>query len=100
VFSTWNYVTDKPLALEVLRETLRKLPGTIYRAKGVIYTADEPQRRVVLQVVGRRVDISLQEEWGKRVPRTQIVVIGAAGSIDANLLEKTFASCISTAAAT
>src|SRR5208282_5816307 len=97
VFSTWSYETDQPLALEVLRETLRKLPGTIYRAKGVIYTADEPQRRVVLQVVGRRVDISLQDEWGQRVPRTQIVVIGAAGSIDANLLEKTFTSCISTA---
>jgi len=95
VFSTWSYETDQPLALEVLRETLRKLPGTIYRAKGVIYTADEPQRRVVLQVVGRRVDISLQDEWGQRVPRTQIVVIGAAGSIDANLLEKIFASCIS-----
>jgi len=97
MFSTWSYQTDLPLALEVLRETLRKLPGTIYRAKGVIYTADEPQRRVVLQVVGRRVDISLQEEWGQRVPRTQIVVIGAAGSIDANLMEKTFTSCISTA---
>jgi G3E family GTPase len=100
VFGTWSYETDQPLALEVLRETLRKLPGTIYRAKGVIYTADAPQRRVVLQVVGRRVDISLQEEWGQRAPRTQIVVIGAAGSLDANLLEKTFASCISTAATT
>jgi len=97
VFSTWSYETDQPLALETLRETLRKLPGTIYRAKGVIYTTDVPQRRAVLQVVGRRVDISLQEEWGQRVPRTQIVVIGAADSIDVNLLEKTFASCISAA---
>ena len=100
VFSTWSYETNQPLALEALRETMRKLPGTVYRAKGVIYAADEPKRRVVLQVVGRRVDISLQEEWGQRVPRTQIVVIGAANSIDANLLEKTIASCISTTAAT
>ena len=100
VFSTWSYQTDQPLALEALRETMRKLPGTVYRAKGVIYTADAPKRRAVLQVVGRRVDISLQEEWGQRAPRTQIVVIGAAGSIDASLLEKTFASCISTTAAT
>jgi G3E family GTPase len=100
VFSTWSYETDQPLALEALRETMRKLPGTVYRAKGVIYTTDAPQRRAVLQVVGRRVDISLQEEWGQRTPRTQIVVIGAAGSIDASLLEKTFASCISTATAT
>ena len=99
VFSTWSYETDRPLALEALREGMRKLPGTVYRAKGVVYTTDAPQRRAVLQVVGRRVDISLQDEWGQRAPRTQIVAIGAAGSIDASLLKKTFASCISAAAA-
>ncbi len=95
VFSTWSYETDQPLALEALRETMRKLPGSIYRAKGVVYNTEAPHRRAVLQVVGRRVDISLQEEWGQRPPRTQIVAIGAVGSIDASLLEKTFASCIS-----
>jgi G3E family GTPase len=99
VFSTWSYETDQPLALEALRQTLRKLPGSVYRAKGVVYSSDAPQRRAVLQVVGRRVDISIQEEWGQRAPRTQIVAIGAHGSIDAPLLERTFASCISPAAA-
>jgi G3E family GTPase len=99
MFSTWSYETDQPLALEALRETMRKLPGTVYRAKGVVYTTDAPERRAVLQVVGRRVDISLQDEWGQRTPRTQIVAIGAAGDIDASLLEKTIASCISTIAA-
>src|SRR5271157_4276274 len=28
VFSTWSYETDQPLALETLREAMRKLPGT------------------------------------------------------------------------
>ncbi len=99
VFSTWSFVTELPLKLESLRESLRKLPGSIYRAKGVIYSSDAPKHRAVLQVVGRRVDISIQEEWGQRERRTQIVAISAAGSIDAGLLEKTFASCISPAAA-
>ena len=95
MFSTWSYQTGRPLALEALRETMRKLPGTVYRAKGVIYTTDVPQRRAVLQVVGRRVDISVQDEWGQRARRTQITAIGAAGGIDVSLLESTFASCIS-----
>src|SRR5208337_470638 len=95
VFSTWSYETDRPLAVEALRETMRKLPGNVYRAKGVVYTTDAPKRRAVLQVVGRRVDISLQDDWGQRAPRTQIVAIGAAGSIDSRVMEKTFASCIS-----
>jgi hypothetical protein len=41
------------------------------------------------------VDISIQDPWGQRTPRTQIVAISAAGSIDASLLENTLASCIS-----
>ena len=98
-FSTWSYETDRPLSLEALREAVRKLPGNIYRAKGVIYSSDAPQQPAVLQVVGRRVDISLQDKWGRRTPRTQIVAIGGAGGIDASLLENTFASCISVAAA-
>jgi G3E family GTPase len=98
VFSTWSFESEQPMVLEALREKLRKLPGTIYRAKGFVYSRDAPRRRAVLQVVGRRVDISIEEEWGERAPRTQIVAIGAAGSIDASLLKKTFASCISGAA--
>jgi G3E family GTPase len=99
-FSTWSYETNRPLSLDALREAARKLPGNIYRAKGIVYTADAPEQPAVLQVVGRRVDISLQDDWGKRAPRTQIVAIGAAGSIDANLLEETFASCSVTFAGT
>jgi G3E family GTPase len=99
MFGTWSYETNEPLGLAALRENLRKLPGSIYRAKGVVYSTDAPQQRVVLQVVGRRVDIAVEEKWGERVPRTRIVAIGAAGSIDARLLEKTFASCIATVTA-
>lgn len=90
VFRTWSYETDQPLSLEALRRTMRKLPGTVYRAKGVIYATDAPQRRVVLQVVGRRVDISLQDKWGARTPRTQIVVIGAANGLDPATLGEQF----------
>ena len=53
----------------------------------------------MLQVVGRRVDITLENEWGDRTPRTQIVVIGAAGSINKRLMEGIFAACISAATA-
>jgi G3E family GTPase len=95
-FGTWSYETDRPLSLDALREATRKLPGNIYRCKGVVYSLDAPERRAVLQVVGRRVDISMREAWGRQAPSTRIVAIGAAGSIDARMLEDAFASCIST----
>jgi G3E family GTPase len=94
VFNTWSYETDRPLSLDALREVARKLPGDIYRAKGIIYAKESPDRPGVLQVVGRRVDISRQENWGDRERRTQIVAIGSPGSIDPRLLEETFAACI------
>ncbi len=99
VFSTWSYETDQPLSIEALREKLRKLPGTIYRLKGVVFTADAPGRRAVLHLVGRRIDVSIQDEWGPRTPCTRIVAIGAAGGIEASLLENAFESCIALAAA-
>lgn len=96
VFNTWSYETDKPLSLEALRETARKLPGSVYRCKGVVYAAEEPDWRVVLQVVGRRADVSLLDEWNDRTPRTQIVAIGAAGAVDAEILQQKFDECIVT----
>jgi G3E family GTPase len=98
-FSTWSYETERPLSLEALREAVRKLPANIYRAKGVVYTSDAPNRRAVLQVVGRRVDISVQGEWDGRVPRTQIVAIGKAGDIDTRRMKGIFTTCIAAAAA-
>jgi len=98
VFSTWSYESDHPLDLDALRERVRKLPGTVYRAKGVVYSTDAPERRAVLQVVGRRVDVSIEDKWGPRAPRTQIVAIGATGGIDPELLDETFDGCLSSAA--
>jgi G3E family GTPase len=95
-FSTWSYETDQPLSLDALQEMVRrKLPGNIYRCKGIIYAVDAPENRAILQVVGRRADIALGEAWGKVRPRTQIVAIATAGSIDSEELTAQFEACIS-----
>ncbi len=94
-FSTWSFETDRPLSLEALRSASSKLPASIYRAKGVVYSSDVPERRAVLQVVGKRVDISLQDEWGERAPLTQIVAIGSPDGIDASALQDRFEQCFS-----
>ena len=99
-FSTWSYESDQPFSQGALNEMIKKrLPANIYRCKGVIYTADYPERRVVLQVVGRRADLTLGEEWSGQSPRTQIVAIGAPGSIDPQALTTQFEACISEPAA-
>ena len=93
-FSTWSYETGELLSLEALRETVSRLPVTIYRCKGVIHSADAPERRAILQVVGKRVDLTLEHEWGDRTPRTQIVAIGAHGTMDGAVLREKFDRCV------
>jgi G3E family GTPase len=93
-FSTWSYETEQPLSLEMLREVAKKLPASIYRCKGVIHSADAPTHRSILQVVGKRVDLATENEWGNRTPRTQIVAIGAHGAVDGTALREKFETCI------
>ena len=93
-FSTWSYETEQPFSLEALEEMVKKrLPANIYRCKGVVFAADAPEQRIVLQVVGRRADVSILDEWGDRTPRTIIVAIGSEGSINSEELTGLFESC-------
>ena len=95
-FSTWSYQTERPLSLEALRDVASRLPTNIYRCKGVVHSADAPERRAVLQVVGKRVDLALENEWGDRTPRTRIVAIGAHGTLDRQGLREKFDRCVVT----
>ena len=98
-FSTWSFVSDQPMSLAALTEMAkRRLPANIYRCKGVIFAAEAPERRAILQVVGRRADVALEESWDGRAPQTQIVAIGAPDSIDADELTALFRSCEAAAA--
>lgn len=94
-FSTWSYETCEPLSLHALRDAAARLPAGVYRCKGVIHSAEEPDRRAVLQVVGKRVDISLEDSWGDRPQRTRVVAIGRHGALDRESLQQRFDQCIS-----
>lgn len=90
VFSTWSWTTDQPLLLKTLRKAIETLPVTIFRAKGFAYLADVPERKAVLQVVGRRVTLTMGDLWSDQVPFTQIVVIGTHDGVDAAVLQAHF----------
>jgi len=94
-FSTWSFETEKPVSLERLKEMVkRELPDTIYRCKGIVYTVESPEFRAVLQVVGRRSDVTFLDEWGEKRRRTQIVAIGAPEGVNEVNLQLAFESCI------
>jgi len=86
-FSSWSFETADPLSLTALRGELRRLPGAVFRIKGIVFAADQPENRHVLQVVGRRVTVTLGEPWGEETPSTRIVLIGPHGELDPEALE-------------
>jgi len=93
-FDTWSYQTDGLISLEALKQTARKLPGGLFRCKGIIHSSESPDRPAVLQVVGRRVDMTLLDKWNGTPPRTRIVAIGAPGSFDSMDLRRRFEACV------
>jgi len=54
----------------------------------VVFSVEAPERRDILQVIGRRSDVSLYDEWGDNATHTQIVAIVAPQGIDGEELTK------------
>ena len=68
---------------------MERLPEGIIRAKGVLYLKEDPDHRVVFQLVGKRWSLKPGGGWGNAPPRSQLVMIGLPGSIDGSWLEET-----------
>jgi G3E family GTPase len=95
IFSTWNWQTDQPLSAKALKRMIEHLPETIYRAKGLFYLVDSPDKRAVLQVVGQRANLTFEgEPWGDTTPHSQMVVIAAHDGIDAADLTRQMDACL------
>lgn len=93
IFDTWSYETDRPLSLAALQAAARKLPGGVFRCKGIVQVAEEPERPAVLQVVCRRVEVTRLAGWAGR-PSTRIVTISAPGSVAGEALRQRFEACV------
>ena len=91
-FETWSWSGPAPLSGAGLVAALRALPDGIVRAKGLLHLREDPQRRYVLQLVGRRYSIEADRPWGETPPGSQIVVIGLPGSVDPAALTSTITS--------
>ena len=59
-----------------------------------MHSLESPERRAVLQVVGKRAEVELCDEWGSRPRRTRIVAIGSSDATDPQALHDLFAACV------
>ena len=92
-FATAVWDSNAAMSLAALRETASRLPASVYRAKGIVHAIESPDRRAFLQVVGKRVDITLGAPWGDARRSSRIVTIGSAGTFDGDDLARQFDAC-------
>ncbi len=74
-FSSVAFTSEYPLALNKFQDFLDHLPASIFRAKGVLWFAESPDRHI-FHLCGKRYTVD-SEQWAHgSVPRTQLVIIG------------------------
>lgn len=93
-FATWSYTSQTPFQFRALQTAVASLPPAIFRGKGVIALAESPSRRTIMQLVGIRSAFTKGQPWGDTPPLTQLVLIGAPGSLDQKELARRFDACL------
>jgi G3E family GTPase len=93
-YQSFAWRCAEPLAFEGAYEAFRTLPLAVFRGKGILNLLEVPERRVIAQMVGKRVTLTRGDPWGARAPDSQIVLIGARGEIDVDDLQRRFEACV------
>lgn len=93
VFKTWSYETRSALSLGALEQVLQKLPVSIYRAKGILNTAENPNSKTIVQVVGKRVSFVDGGSWYQDERLSQLVFIADDGQLNEQSLQGQLEQC-------
>lgn len=94
-FETWSWSSPAPLSLEAFRNLIPDLPPIIYRGKGILRFAEQPDTRAIFQLVGKRSEIAASGNW-KCDEMSRLVLIGAKGDVNSYELTRSFNACLST----
>jgi G3E family GTPase len=96
-FESWSWTHDQPLQLDAFMRFVKELPTSIYRAKGILRLAEEPDQEAVFQLVGKRSEISKGAPWSGS-PSSAIVFIGRRGASRIDDLRAKLDACLVPAA--
>lgn len=89
-FTSISFASDKPLSIRKFQFFLdNQLPGTVFRAKGILWF-DESPRRHIFHLCGKRFTMD-DEDW-KGNPKNQLVLIGQ--NLDHETLKAQLEKCL------
>lgn len=83
----WRF--GSPLSLESFQAAVRRLPPSVYRAKGVLRFTDRPGQRAAFQLVGGRSELQFCADPGE-TSESLVVAIGRASRFDGGVFDTLF----------
>jgi G3E family GTPase len=93
-FEHWTYTRDSAVDVDALLVSIRLLPRSVYRIKGFVHSARDPDHRYLLQVVGQRGEIHRFDEWADQPPSTELVIIAGRSDADRTAIDGLFDACL------
>ena len=93
LFDTWTYISDVPLQMALMQQILKHLPSTVFRVKGFVHAIEEPESRLLVQLVGRRATVTPTRSWDTEQPQTRLVFISRHGTVNYPAIEKALRNC-------
>ena len=93
-FRRWSLTTRNTLGRTNLLDTLRALPASVLRAKGILRMADAPLQRTILHMVRQRIDTRVEGPWGIADLRSDLVLLGTPDMPDDATLDSLFAGVL------
>ena len=80
-FQSWPYSWPEPVEREALLAMLRDASAEVLRGKGIVRFADAPDRRAIVHMVGRRIDVSEDGPWCGTDP-SRLVLLGVRSMLE------------------
>jgi len=93
-FEHWTYTRDCAVDTGALLASIRLLPRSVYRIKGFVHSARDPDHRYLLQAVGQRGEIHRFDEWAGRSPGTELVIITDRSGVDRAVIDAQLDACL------
>lgn len=88
-FNSLSFQSDRPLSLNKFQDFLNTLPDAVFRAKGLLWFAESPER-FIFHLSGRRYTLD-SDQWPGQ-PKVQLVLIGK--HLDTHALHHQLEECL------
>jgi G3E family GTPase len=93
-FEHWTYTRQGAVDVAALLASIPRLPRSVYRIKGFVLNAHDPDHRYLLQVVGQRGEAHRFDEWADRPRSTELVIIADRSEVDRAAIDGQFDACL------